>query len=629
MSGFEYGGYMGKILRVSLSQGKMVEEPLTKGFVESFVGGKGYAWYLFKELKPGIDPFSPENKIIFATGPLTGSTAPGFAGRHVVITKSPLTGIFLDSYAGGFFGARLKFAGFDAVIIEGKAEKPVYLWINDGKAELRDASKLWGKTTDETEKAVKEEVGDDKASVVTIGPAGENLVRFACISGDNGRESGRGGAGAVLGSKKLKAIAVSGTKKVEIAKTEDFERIASEVRELIRKGPVTSQALPALGTPVFVGFANMTGGWLVRNAQEGVFEKADEISGEKMAEKIVIRSLACYGCPIGCRKVSEIKTGPYAGTVIEGPEFEALCLLGANCGIGDLETIAYAAHLCDRLGMDVISTGSSISFAMELYEKGILSSKDTEGLDLRFGNGEALIEMIKRISERKGLGAILAEGTKRAAEKIGKGSDYYANQIKGMEHPAWEARAFWGHALSMAVSDRGACHLHSFVLGAELAGVPEKMDRFTIEGKPEAVKKNEEFIAANDTLIHCFFVLFTPLFPTHSVALLSSGTGMNFNEERFFRLGERLINLTRAFNVREGITRKDDVLPKRLMEKPHPTGPTKDMLITKEMLDKMLNEYYSLRGWDVNTGIPTKNKLIEVGLSDVAEELIKLGKIPP
>ena len=290
--------------------------------------------------------------------------------------------------------------------------------------------------TDEVEKLVKEEVGDEKASVAAIGPAGERLVRFACISSDYGRESGRGGAGAVMGSKKLKAVAVSGTKKVEVAKTEEFERAANEVRDLIRKGPVTSQVLPALGTPAFVGFANATGGWLVRNTQEGVFEEADDISGEKMKEKLVVRSLACYGCPIGCRKVSEIKEGPYAGTVIEGPEFKSLGLLGADHGVSDLNTVAYAAYLCDRFGMDSISTGSSISFAMELYERGVLTKQDVDGLELRFGNGEALIEMIKRIAERRGIGDVLAEGTRRTAEKIGKGAEYHANQTKGLEHPA-------------------------------------------------------------------------------------------------------------------------------------------------------------------------------------------------
>jgi aldehyde:ferredoxin oxidoreductase len=605
-----------KILRVNLSRGEVSEESMPKGFVEMFIGGKGYAWLLAKELKPKIDPLSPENKIIFATGPLTGSGAPGFSGRHVVITKSPLTGIFLDTYAGGFWGARLRFAGYDVVVVEGKAEKPVYLWVRDGKAEIRDARDIWGKSISEAEKLVKEEIGSANTSVACIGPAGENLVRFACIANDGGREAGRGGAGAVMGSKNLKAIAVTGephdkTSRVAIAKSEAFESICNELREKLKKNPLTSGLLPSLGTPGFVNVANALGGWRVRNAREGVFERAEEISGETMKEKVFVRSLACYGCPIGCRKISQVKSGPYACTV-EGPEFESICLLGANCGVGDLEPLAYAAHLCDELGMDTISTGGVIGFAMDLYERGIISKADTDGLELAFGNYEALIEMIKRIAMRKGFGSVLAEGVKRASQIIGRGAEYYADHVKGLELPAWEPRAFWGHALSVCLSDRGACHTHSPVLDLDMSG---KLDRFSIEGKPEAVKEGEEFTAAKDTMIHCLFASqFTQLPPSFCASMVSYATGIEFDEKRFLLVGERLINLTRVFNVREGITRRDDYLPKRLMEQAHTKGPTSGKVLTKELIDKMLDRYYELRGWHVETGMPSENKLRELGL---------------
>ncbi|MEM2025807.1 MAG: aldehyde ferredoxin oxidoreductase family protein, partial [Desulfurococcaceae archaeon] len=585
-----------KMLRVNLSKGSVKEENMPKGFAEAFIGGKGYAWLLAKELKPKTDPLSPENKLIFATGPLTGSGAPGFSGRHAVITKSPLTGIFLDTYAGGFWGARLRFAGYDAVVVEGKADKPVYLWIHDGKAELKSAARIWGKTISEADKMVKEEVGASNTSVAAIGPAGENLVRYACIANDGGRDAGRGGAGAVMGSKNLKAIAVTGnpndkTSRVSIAKGEAFENICNELREIIKKNPLTSGLLPSLGTPGFVGVANALGGWRVRNAREGVFERAEEISGEAMKGKIYARSLACYGCPIGCRKLSQVKSGPYACTV-EGPEFESICLLGANCGVGDLEPLVYAAYLCDELGMDSISTGSAIGFAMDLYERGIISKADVDGLELRFGNHDALIEMVRRIAAKKGFGSILAEGVRRASQIIGRGSEYYADHVKGLELPAWEPRAFWGHALSVCLSDRGACHTHSPVLDLDMSG---QLDRFSIEGKPEALKQGEEFSAAKDTLIHCLFASqFTQLSPSFCASMASYATGIDFEEKGFLLVGERIINLTRLFNVREGITRKDDYLPRKLMEQAHSVGPASGKVLSKELVDKMLDRYYEL-----------------------------------
>ncbi|HIE14053.1 TPA: aldehyde ferredoxin oxidoreductase, partial [Candidatus Bathyarchaeota archaeon] len=508
-SGFDYGGYMGKILRVDLSQKEVKEEPLEKGFVEKFIGGKGFgAWLLYRELKAGVDPLSPENKLVIATGPLTGTAALGYSAKYVITTKSPLTEYFYDSYCGGFFGPRLKFAGFDMIVVEGRADKPVYLWVHDGTAEIKDASHLWGKTTHETERMIKEEVGDGKTSVACIGPAGERKVRFACVTNDFGRQAGRGGSGAVFGSKNLKAIAVRGDKKITITKTEEFEIAVKELREIIETSPTTGkdEALQKFGTPAFVLYAQLTGGWPVRNWQRGFFERADGIDADAV-NKIVVRHTACFGCIIGCGRMVEVKSGPYEGTRVEGPEYETLGALGANCEIGNVEAVAYAHLLCDEYGMDGITTGMTIGFAMDLYERGIISKEDTGGIDLKFGSEEALIAMIKKIGNREGFGDVLAEGVKKAAEKIGRNADYYAPVVKGLELPAWDPRAFWGYALSCAISHRDP-HLSDFTLGRELAGIPDKLDRWTIEGKARIVGLTEEHVAANDTLIHCIFYMF-------------------------------------------------------------------------------------------------------------------------
>lgn len=331
-----------------------------------------------------------------------------------------------------------------------------------------------------------------------------------------------------------------------------------------------------------------------------------------MKERIFVKSDTCFGCIIACRKRSEIKVGPYAGTSLEGPEFESTCLLGANCGVGDLETVAYASYLCDQYGMDTISTGATVGLAMELYERGILRKEDTSGIDLRFGNAEALIEVIKMIGERRGLGNLLAEGSRRVAHKVGRGSEYYVTHIKGLEAPAWDARAFWGHALSMAVSDRGACHLHSLVLGLEVAGL---LERFSTEKKAYELKGSEDYEAACDTLIHClFYTAFVPLLPKHAVSVLKAVTGMEVNEQKFLLVGERIINVTRLFNIREGLGSKDDILPERLMKEPHTSGTSKGKLLTKEMLEEMLKEYYGLRGWEEATGRPKEEKLRQLEL---------------
>ncbi|RLF09764.1 MAG: aldehyde ferredoxin oxidoreductase [Thermoprotei archaeon] len=614
MTDFKYGGYHGRVLRVNLSNGSIDVEDLSEGLIKKFVGGKGLAAYYVSSLvDPTVDPLSPSNVIIVATGPLTGSAAPTFAAKVAFATKSPLTGIYLDSFVGGFFGARLKSAGFDAIVIYGQASEPCYLWVHEGKAELRPAKDLWGKLSKETEERIREEVNDKaNTSVARIGPAGENLVKFACVNVDKGRQAARGGTGAVLGSKRLKAIAVtSSIRRLEPSRPKEFEDIVAELRDVFKTHPTTGEVLPKLGTPSLIDIANVSGVLPTMNWREGVFDEADKINAASLSKYWVDRE-ACYGCPIGCIKVTRIPSGPYAGVEIDGPEYETLASLGSNCAVSDLEAIIYANYLCDEYGMDTITTGGVIAFAMECYDRGLLT-KDELGFELRFGGPEALVKTVELIARRWGVGNILAEGVKRAAERIGRGAEQLAVHVKGLELPAWDPRGAWGQALVYAISDRGACHLSAAVLPMELFGIPHKLERFTIEEKPKYVKYTEDFIAANETLIGCEFGRFA-LTPAQPARLLSAMTGMELNEAGFLKLGERIINLVRAFNVKAGVRRQHDTLPPRILRESHSKGPTAGKVIGEEALKQMLDQYYDLRGWNVNTGEPTDEKLRELGL---------------
>ncbi|MHC1637298.1 MAG: aldehyde ferredoxin oxidoreductase family protein, partial [Candidatus Nezhaarchaeales archaeon] len=560
----------------------------------------------------GMDPLSPQNPIIVATGPLTASTAPTFGAKSVFACKSPLTGIYLDSFVGGFFGARLKSAGIDYLVITGRSDKPCYVWVHEEGVEIRDATDIWGKTSSETDAMIKKDVGDEaNTSVAKIGPAGERLVRFSCITVDSGRQAARGGVGAVFGSKNLKAIAA--TSKIKIPEPADkskYDDAVNTIIEIIKKHPVTGQVLPAVGTPSLVDVANGHGILPTRNWDEGFFEGAEKINADSL-KKYVIASRACYGCIIGCIKHTEIKEGKYANTKLEGPEYESIGALGANCCIDDIEAVIYANKLCDEYGMDTITAGNVVAFAMECYEKGIIKPSDTGGLELKFGSPEALIGLIEMIARRDKIGDVLANGVREAAKTL-KAEDI-AVHVKGLEPPAWDPRGSWGQALTYAVSDRGACHLSAAVLPMEIFGIPKLIDRFTIEGKAGYVKETEDFIAAHETLVGCEFGRF-PLSPEHPAKLLSAMTGLDFDTEKFLKLGERIINLTRMFNVREGITRKDDTIPRKITAKPHSKGASAGKIITQEMLDKMLDEYYRLRAWSQN-GIPTEEKLRELNLT--------------
>jgi len=601
------GGYVGKVLRINLTKRKTRVEKLDEEVARKFIGGKGLgAKILYDSLKPGIDPLSPENLLIFASGPLTATLAPT-SGRWAVVTKSPLTKIFLDSQVGGYFGAAMKFAGFDCIITEGKADIPVYVWVHDENAEIRDAEDLWGKGCFKTEKMIKERLGEN-VRVASIGPAGENLVRYACITVDMYRQAGRGGAGAVMGSKKLKAVAIqSAGRKIKYADLEGFREATKKAFKIIEKNSFIPLRRK-YGTPVWVAPVNEFAILPTRNFKTGVFEHADNISGETMRNKLFVKDGTCYNCPIRCWKYTQVKSKKYKVKELAGPEYETIVLMGSNCGVNSLEPIAYANLLCDDLGLDTISTGNTIAFAMECFEKGLITGKDANGLKLRFGNADVEIEMVKRIAHRKGLGNILAEGVGHASKKISGNSEKFAMHVKGMEIPGYDPRGAFGMALAYATSDRGACHQRAWTVRAEMES--KLVPLYSTEGRAGFVKETQDERAMCFSLVLCDFA---PLDVGSFVELLNEATGFNLTAEEYLKTGERIWNLTRLFNVREGLTRKDDDLPARFIEEPLSDGVAKGQVVTEKMLDKMLDDYYALREWD-KRGIPTKEKLKELEL---------------
>ncbi|MDN5320343.1 MAG: aldehyde:ferredoxin oxidoreductase [Thermococcaceae archaeon] len=599
-------GYIGKILRVNLTTGEIKTEELKEEDAKNFIGGRGLATkILLEEIDPKIDPFSPENKLIFATGPLTGTTAPT-GGRYMVVTKSPLTGFIASSNSGGFFGPELKFAGYDALIVEGKADHPVYISIKDEDVEIKDASHLWGKRVSETTDKLLEEFGDKKARVACIGPAGEKLVRFASIMNDKHRAAGRSGVGAVMGSKNLKAVVVRGTKKVEVADKEKFMSVVKEKIKKIKENPITGGGLPNYGTAVLVNIINENGLYPTNNFQTGVFPYAYEQSGEALAAKYLVRNQACFACPIGCGRVTY---HPAVG-VTEGPEYESIWAFGADCGINDLASIVIANHLCDELGLDTISTGTTIAAAMELYEKGIIKQEELgDAPPLRFGNTETLHYYIEKIAKREGFGDKLAEGSYRLAESYGHPE--YSMSVKKQELPAYDPRGAEGHGINYATSNRGGCHVRGYMISPEILGVPVKLDPHDVsEEKAKWVKIFQDLTAVIDSAGLCLFTSFA-LGAEDYADLLNAATGFDFTADEWLKAGERVWNIERIFNLKAGlIPEKDDTLPKRFLEEPMPEGPNKGHVVR---LHELLPKYYKARGWD-EKGYPTEEKLKELGL---------------
>jgi aldehyde:ferredoxin oxidoreductase len=608
--------YTKRILHVDLETGKTEIEPLKEEMAKKYIGGIGLGMRLFLDnSKPGVDPFSPKNPIIFVTGPLSGTMAPSAGNGYAVVSKSPLTEIIAESKAHGFFGAELKRAGYDAVIFTGKSEKLVYAWIDDDSVQLMDAQHLKGKSPHDTEKAIREELGDFYIRVSAIGEAGEKLVRIASIINDEFRAAGRTGMGAVMGSKNLKAVAVRGTNDVNVANPEEFTEFIRMIHERM-KGPATRK-YRTLGTPENVLVLNAIAALPTRNFTQATFEGAEKVSGEYLNERYIKKIIGCATCGMRCDHIGVVPEGPYKGATAR-VEFECLWALGPNTGVDRLDAIIEAICQCDYYGMDGISAGGIVGFAMDCYENGILTKKDTEGLDLRFGNAEALVETVKRMGSRKGwLGDILADGTMRAAEKVGKGAVKYANHIKGLELPGYELRTLKTAALGFSVSFRGACHLRS---GAYSPDVKGKVDRFKIEkGRGKIVMDGEDVYNVVDSLILCKFsrgVFYEGL--DEMAKYYTLATGIEMTPEELRQAGERINNLARVINIREGKgTREYDQLPPKITSVPVPDeGVAKGAYVNQKEFDIGLDDYYEVRGW-TKEGIPTIEKLKELDLSDL------------
>ncbi|MDZ4187632.1 MAG: aldehyde ferredoxin oxidoreductase family protein [Hydrogenophaga sp.] len=604
--------WAGKILRVNLTEGTVKSEPLNMEWARAYIGSRGLgSKYLINEVDPKVDPLSPDNKIIWATGPLTGTMA-STGGRYTVITKGPLTGAIACSNSGGYWGAEFKMAGWDMVIFEGRSEKPVYLFINDDEVELRDASHLWGQSVWKTEEILKSSLQDPLVRVSSIGKAGENGVLYAAVVNDLHRAAGRSGVGAVMGSKNLKAIAVRGTKGVgNIRDPKAFMKTTFEKKKILAENAVTGQGLPAYGTQVLMNVINEIGALPTRNHRDVQFEGAKDISAEAMVtpresdgKKHLVTNQACFGCTIACGRISKMDEGHF--TVANKPqywgangglEYEAAWALGAANGVNDLEALQYANLLCNEEGFDPISFGATVGAVMELYEMGVLTAEQL-GIDAKFGSAQALAHFAEITARGEGFGKEIGMGSKRLTEKYGHPD--LSMSVKGQEFPAYDGRAIQGIGLAYATSNRGACHLRGYTIASEVLGIPVKTDPVESEGKPELVKAFQDATAAFDSSGLCVFTTFAwgvaDLAPQ-----LQAACNEEFTTEELEKIGERIWNMEREFNNAAGFTAKDDSLPKRLLTEAAKTGASKGMV---SKLPEMLPKYYAARGWDPE-GRPT------------------------
>lgn len=614
-------GYNGRILRVNLAAGQFsVEEP-SEDYYKLYLGGRGFIIHtLLTELPKGIDPLGPDNKLIFSLGPITGHPLVG-SGKNSIGSKSPLTGGFGESEVGGFWGAELKKSGYDAIIVEGISNKPVYLWIDNGTVEIRDANKLWGLEVADAEKAIHEELGDKKIRTTIIGPAGEKLVRYACILNDISHVAGRTGMGAVMGSKKLKAIAVRGKKSPEMADKEKVKELSRWMGQNFKE----KTRMWRYGTGAGIVDYERTGNMPVKNFRGGRFPGAEKITAQLLAEKYVAKMGNCFMCPIRCKKIIKMEKPWRVDPIYGGPEYETLAALGSNCGIDNVEALIKAHEICGRYGIDTISTGVSISFAMECFEKGILTSEDTDGLELTFGNVEAMIEMVERIALRKGFGDLLAEGTKRASEKIGRGSEEFAIHVKGEEVPMHEPRYKQGMGLSYSVNATGPDHntgIHDDKVNKDLAGW-ESIDIAESIPNTELSPRKARMVYHAGLWRHLVnyvgLCLFVPWSHQQVRDAMEAITGWPMSYWKLMKAVERGITLARIFNIREGFAAKDDKLPRRFATSPA-EGPLKGVVVEPEKLEEAKKVYYQMLGWD-ESGIPTNGRLVELGVEWTAEYL--------
>ncbi len=597
--------YQGKVLRVNLGNGSIVTEDLNKDLAKQYVGGRGLATkIIMDEVDPIIDPLSKQNKLIFATGPLTSTTAPT-GGRYMVVTKGPLTGTIASSNSGGFFGAKFKNTGYDIIIFEDKADEPCYLFLDENKAELRSAASVWGKDANDTTDMLLEEVGDKSAKVACIAQAGENLSFLAAIMNDKHRAAGRTGVGAVMGSKNLKAVVVSGKKKTILEDPEAFKTAVKAKLKLLKENGITGEGLPALGTKVLDNIINESGMYPTNNFQGIKFDDVHEVSGEALVEKgYLVKNVACFACPIACGRKVELPNGKEG----EGPEYESGWAYGALCGVNDLNAICEANFMCNELGLDTISAGVTIAAAMELYQKGYIKKEELEnGPELKFGSSEAITYYTKKMALRQGIGDKLALGAYRLAESYGHPE--IAMTVKKQELPAYDPRGVQGHGLAYATNNRGGCHVRAYLISPEILGAPEKLDPQELKGKPEWVKIFQDLTAIIDSAGLCLFSSFA-LGADDYCELLNNATGFAYSTEEMMKAGERIWNLERVFNLKAGIDPSQDTLPKRLLEEPIEEGPNKGKV---HRLSELLPEYYDIRGWD-KTGIPTDEKLKDLAI---------------
>lgn len=606
-------GFHNKILRVDLSTREVTVEEPDDDFYRTYFGGWGFvAHYLLTELEPGTDPLGPENPLIFAPGVVTGAPAGG-SGRSAVGAKSPLTGGFGGAEVGGYWGAELKRAGWDAVIVTGEAEEPVYLWIKDDEVELRDAAYLWGKESLDVETAIKAELDEQRARVAQIGPAGENLVRYACIIHDVNRAAGRTGLGAVMGSKRLKAVAVRGSQRLDVADQKGVIGIGKWLSENV------PQTMQDYGTAASVTALDLMGGLPTRNFQEGTFEGAEAITGTTMAETILVKNDTCYACPVRCKRVVEAEGRYDVAPEYGGPEYETLGAIGSACGIDDLEAIAYANQLCNAYGLDTISTGMTIAWAMECFERGLLTEEETGGLDLHFGNAEAMVALVEQIARREGFGDLLAEGSARASRQMGEETERYAMHVKGQEFPMHEPRIKFALGLGYATSPTGADHMHNIhdtfyaesPGHARAVGILEPLPADTLGPEKIRLAKYEiDWQVFQNCLGLCMFM---PYSKPQVRDLINAVTGWDTTVFEMLKVGERAMAMTRVFNQREGFTPQDDVAHWRFAM-PMPAGAAEGVAVSPKTMADALDLYYEMRGWDKQTGAPTDAKLYELGL---------------
>lgn len=614
---FKYGGYIGQLLRVNLTNKGITKETLREDWARDFVGGVGLsARIIYEEVKQKIDPLGPENKLIMMTGPVNGTMIPA-ASRSSFCAKSPYTGSFFHSIFGGFLGPEVKFAGYDGVIIEGQAKAPVYIWIDNDKVQVKDATHLWGKDPFKTQEILRQEIGDEEIHIATIGLAGEQTAPYAMILCDI-RAAGRGGMGAVMGSKNLKAIVVRGTGGVTVPNVLKVYNTAIRLNELVATTPAV-KGLSEYGTPRNVGAMNEGGILPTRNWQTEVFEGMKDITAEVMREKVVKGDRACFACSINCTKYSVVPSGPYK-SIINGADYEAIYGFGSCCAVDNIEALCKADELCDHYGIDLISTALCISWAMECFEKGIFTKDDTDGIELKFGNADGMLQMIEKIGKREGFGALLAKGTREASKIVGKDTFRFAIQNKGLEFPGHTPRPFPACAVGYATGPRGGSH-------HDIRPTPEKtglVDRKVFEGKGALAAEINHWLILCDSMLLCHLAepIWGPMkISDNTIEALNVVTGWELNYEEARKIAERQWNMIRCFSAREGFTRDNDQLPTRFMEEPVPEGPMKGSYIPKETLERLKNDYFSYRGWDLKTGNPTKEKLIELGLDFAVEDI--------